>query len=196
VSFVLLPKLMRALRHRAPGIDLRLRSVDRGSVLQELRRGALDLAVGAIDGVPAAAVEIIPLFSERLVCVARRLHPALAPGIDAKAFAGFPHVLVSPRSDPHGFIDDALRRHGLERRVALTVPHFLAVPFIVAATDMVAALAERVALRLAATARIGIAPLPVAVAPWTVGLVRLKAAPPDAALHWFQELVREVAAEV
>jgi DNA-binding transcriptional LysR family regulator len=193
VSFVLLPPLLRALRRRAPGIDLRVRSVDRGTVLQELQRGEIDLALGAAEGA-SAAVEIVPLFTERLVCIARRGHPVLAA--DAAGFAGYPHVLVSPRSDPHGLIDDALRREGLERRVVLTVPHFLAVPFIVAATDMVAALAERVALRLAATARVGVGPLPVTVAPWTVGLARLAAAPPDAGLQWFQTLVATVAAEV
>ena len=71
-------------------------------------------------------------------------------------FANLPHLLVSPSGDTFGMVDDALREAGLKRRIVLTVPHFLAVPFIVGSTDLVALLAERVAIRLADASGISI----------------------------------------
>jgi DNA-binding transcriptional LysR family regulator len=115
----------------------------------------------------------------------------------AADFAAAPQLLVSPGGDAHGMIDAALQERALARRVVLTVPHFLAVPFIVAQSDLVAALAERVARRLAAAAVIDIAALPLAVPPWRIGLVRLADTPVDPALAWFaRELVPAVAAGV
>ncbi len=192
VSFVVLPSLMAMVRREAPGLDLRVHSVDSGSVLQRLRRGEVDLAIGPVQKAPAT-LEVVPLFLERLVAVARRGHPALGGKLSIADFAALPHLLVSPGGDAHGLVDEALTAHGLARRIVLTVPHFLAVPFLVEATDLVAALAERVATRLAATAAIEIGPLPVEAAPWTVGMIRPKGAVPDPALTWFMNAVAATA---
>lgn len=44
-----------------------------------------------------------------------------------------------------GWVDRTLERQNLQRHVAISVPHFLAAPFIVANTNLVVTLAERVA---------------------------------------------------
>src|SRR5580704_4072051 len=44
-----------------------------------------------------------------------------------------------------GYVDDALARHGLQRRVSIAVPHFLVAPHIVASSDLLLTMAERVA---------------------------------------------------
>jgi DNA-binding transcriptional LysR family regulator len=196
VSFVLLPALVERLRREAPGFDLRVRSAEPALMREALRRGEIDFALGRI-GREVSGLEAVPLFEERFVCVGRTGHPLLAAPMAAADFAAAPQLLVSPGGDAHGMIDAALQERALARRVVLTVPHFLAVPFIVAQSDLVAALAERVARRLAAAAVIDIAALPLAVPPWRIGLVRLADTPVDPALAWFaRELVPAVAAGV
>jgi hypothetical protein len=57
---------------------------------------------------------------------------------------------VSPRGRVLGNVDAALADLGLpERRVRLTLPHVLAVPAVVAATDGIVTLASRIGDRLA-----------------------------------------------
>jgi DNA-binding transcriptional LysR family regulator len=188
VDLTLMPPLMQAIRSEAPGFDIRLRAITRATVLPDLRRKEIDLAIGPIDAAPAA-LDMTPLFSERLVMIGRRRHPAMKGALSAKSFAALSHLLVSPRGDPIGSVDEVLREAGLARRVVLTVPHFLAAPFVIGATDLVAVMAERIAQRLATASRIAIRPLPVTVQPWTIGLARPSNAPSDPALDWLIALI-------
>jgi DNA-binding transcriptional LysR family regulator len=75
-SFVLLPALVERVRREAPGVDLRVRPIDRDSLVPDLDRGALDLGVGLLPD-PPDRIRATPLFEERLVCAARRGHPLL-----------------------------------------------------------------------------------------------------------------------
>jgi len=190
IDFTLMPKLLPAIREAAPGIDIRLRPVRQVTVLQELRRQEIGIAIGPMAAAPEG-VELTPLYTERLVLIARRGHPALRQELTPEAFAGLQHLLVSPGGDPSGFVDDALREAGLSRRVAITVPHFLAAPFIIGATDLVALLAERVARRLARAAGISVHDQPIAVPPWAIGLAHLPNGLSDPAIGW---LVKQISA--
>jgi DNA-binding transcriptional LysR family regulator len=185
---------MGELRRAAPSFDIRLRPTTRETALQDLRRQEIDFAIGPLAAAPNA-VTLFPLFTERFVMIARTGHPGVRKNITLKAFASLSHLLVSQSGEAFGSVDQALREIGLSRRIAITVPHFLGAPFIVGATDLVAVMAERVARRLAETADISVHRLPIEVPPWTVGLARLKGAPPDPAVEWLIGLIGTVAAE-
>lgn len=118
IGFVLMPKLLPRIRKAAPGIDIRLHPASRETALQQLRRREVDIVIGPMTA-PPDGVALLPLFSERLVLVARRGHPALRGKLTPEAFAGLPHLLVSPKGDAFGLADDALREAGLSRRVSL-----------------------------------------------------------------------------
>src|SRR6185312_6687592 len=87
------------------------------------------------------------VLKDRYIGIARRDHPMLKrKSLTLKAYAELPHLLFSPRGDPKGIVDEPLARlGGLTRRVVITVPHISAVPSIVASTDLVAVIAERLA---------------------------------------------------
>ena len=188
-TLVVLAPLLSRLQAEAPGVDLRVLPMDREGVSGAFDRGEVDLAVGHFPE-PPHRIETLALFEERFVGVARHGHPALAGGgPDLAAFAALPHALVSLRGDPHGLVDDALAPLGLRRRVAVTVAHFLALPFLVGASDMVGVLAERAALRLAGTVGLALFALPLDVPGFTVHLLcpRQLAQSPEVA--WLSGLV-------
>jgi DNA-binding transcriptional LysR family regulator len=86
------------------------------------------------------------LFRDRFVCIARRGHPlAKAKTLSLSSFTGAAHALVSPWGLDGGYVDDALARLGLQRKVAIAVPHFLVAPHIVASSDVLLTVPERVA---------------------------------------------------
>ena len=111
------------------------------------------------------------LFEERFVGVARADHPALRGPIDVATFAALSHVLFSPRGTGGGVVDTALTKLGVSRRIAMTVPHFLVLPHLIAASDHISSLLERAALRFAAILPLQLFELPIEVPGITIGML-------------------------
>jgi DNA-binding transcriptional LysR family regulator len=150
-AFVLLPPLIARLGVEAPHIDVRVKGMfGRDDAVSLLDSGEANLAIG-FPVEASARILIQSLLREGFVCVARRGHPAFAGGTNVEAFAAAPHLLVSPEGDRSGIVDQRLAALGLQRRVLLSLPQFLAAPFVVAGTDLVATLATCIGRKLAET---------------------------------------------
>jgi DNA-binding transcriptional LysR family regulator len=78
------------------------------------------------------------------VLVGRAGHPRLRRKPTLAQFGALEHVIVSPDGGKfHGVTDAALARVGMERRVVLSVPHFLFMRAALESTDLVGMLPER-----------------------------------------------------
>jgi len=141
-------------------------------------------------------VDLTPLFKERFVLIARDGHPALKRPLSPERFAALHHLLISPGGDPFGVVDQALRESGLTRRIVITVQNFLAAPFIVQTTGLVAVVPERLAKRMRSVADIGVRNIPVDIPPWTVGLARSKETLLDSFMEWLVRLISATASEL
>jgi DNA-binding transcriptional LysR family regulator len=108
-------------------------------------------------------------------------------------FVGLPHALVSPKGDTHGAIDVALQKVARMRKVVVTCPNFLAVPFLVGSSDVIAVIAERAAIRLADAAGLSLFELPIKIPGWSVyiGRARGRAAEPEIA--WLTNVIAAAA---
>jgi len=165
LELYVLPRLAGILGARAPGIDVRVSALA-GDWVGALQRGEIDLKLGRSYALPKA-LESEDLGDDAFACVVRRGHPARArPTL--RAWAGFDHLVIAPTAapgqEPSGAIDAALAERGLRRRVAMTVPHFLVAPFVVARSDLVLTAPARLVapfLRSLALRRIAL-PLPLA----------------------------------
>ncbi len=192
VQMAVLPGLVLRLRERAPGIDLRLRPMNRDTVCADLDSGVYDFALGIFDRLPQRLFGQ-PLFTDCYMSLLRADHPALRGRWTAERFAGLPHILTSLRDDAVGAVDAALSVLGLRRQIALTLPNFLVVPVIVGATDCVATLPKRVAEHLGPPMGCAVVEPPVDLSPWVTQLVwpaRVERSP----LHaWFRGEVSTVA---
>jgi len=195
-ELVLLPRLAARIAAAAPGIDLWVHAVpdDPGP----------PLATGAIDGVlaplrgsgwPAGCYEK-RLFAESFTCVVRDRHPAAAQRLTLARYCALPHILVAPRGTPGSFVDNALAAVGRTRRVAVAVPHFLVVPHVVAATDLVATLATRVVDALAPLVGLQRLAPPLELARFTIALIWHERAHHDPAQRWLRDQITAVAAEL
>jgi DNA-binding transcriptional LysR family regulator len=162
VDLVLLPELEAILSTEAPGVDLHAQPVPR-DVTAALREGRADLAIGGFDDVPSDLCAA-RLFEDRFVCLLRRGHPLGAAELTLERYVALTHILVAPRGEPRGLVDRALRARGLSRRVARTVAHFLAAPFIAARSDHVLTLPERLALPMARLLDLDVRPPPLPLA--------------------------------
>jgi DNA-binding transcriptional LysR family regulator len=188
---VLVAPLIAILRAEAPGVDLRCVSMPPADVIEALDRGTLDCALGGFHGIAAERVTRTLLFSDRFVGVARRDHPGLRRGrMTLKDFVATPQVLVSADGEVRGGIDEALASAGHQRRVVLSTPSFLALPWIVETTDLVGVLPERLALRLSAGAPLTAFELPIDVEPMTCSMLALAPIAKQPEMRWLLDRIR------
>jgi DNA-binding transcriptional LysR family regulator len=154
VSLLVMPPLMSRLAAEAPGLSVLVRSISNDEAAA-LERGDIDLCIGRL--IPARqGLYQQTLFSDRLLCMvaAERAPAKSAPAQSAsrrrrpftlKEYLARRHVLISPQGQGPGIVDLALAEQGLSRDIALRVPYFMTAPLIVARTDLVLTLPERVA---------------------------------------------------
>lgn len=168
IAALVLPPLIERVRAAAPGVDLNMRppSPDYAALLRD---GEADLGF-VVRRPDEAGIRARKLFTDRFVCVLRRDHPAGAQ-LDLATYLRLPHALVAPLGNPGNFVDSALAElgHG-RRRIALTVPHFFLAPALIAASDLVITLPERVARLVSREHPLRVVPLPMRMASFDVCL--------------------------
>jgi len=148
-AVVSLHRFLADLALRAPGVDLVVRPPEKGTT-EALASGAVDLVAGSAEQSPGGGISSHELYRERFVCLVRRDHPAIRTRLGIATYAKLSHVLVTPDEDP-GYMDRMLAEVGRSRRVAVRLPDYAGVGHVIASTDMVATVPERLARRLAET---------------------------------------------
>jgi DNA-binding transcriptional LysR family regulator len=162
-----LPVLMDALALTAPGVTLHVVAVTSASLKDDMASGRTDLALGLLPQLQAGFFQQA-LFRQPYVALMREGHPlAHAQGLTLSDFAQASHVRVMAAGTGHGRIDEAIRealeRQGLQRRIRLTVPHFVALGDVLGHSDLIATVPERFAQRVAGPFALTTRPLPLAV---------------------------------
>ena len=197
-DFIVMPLLVRELRARASGADIEVRPiVDAKVSLEQLEKGEVDAMIGGHLPLPRDGVRQ-RLFEERFVCLCDAEKGLVHETMDLAAYAARPHALFSAvgGDGAPAALDAILLRQGLRRRVVATLPHVMALPFVIAGTDLVAALAERVAHRLAAPAGIKVLPLPCEVSPFAIDLLHTRRATTTDAVRWLLGLITEIGGQI
>ena len=191
-SFVLAPLLLTLSQQAAPLLNVRLLGFEKDSAGTLLEQGAIEVALGVFSH-PPRQTRCEPLFEERFVGIARQGHSALEQGsMNLKTFTTLSHGLSTLRRDSVRAIDQTLREQHLERRIALTTPHMLVLPFVIASTDLVAAVPHRVALQLASICQLTIFELPVKTESWTVSMLWSTLSDQDEAARWLRDAIKTV----
>jgi DNA-binding transcriptional LysR family regulator len=194
VVTVLGSALDRLVRTQAPGVLLRFlpTAPDDAAVLRE---GAVDLAVGIYADLPPELRTRV-LFTDRFVSVLRKGHPAAKGRLDLETFLALDHLQVAPRGKPGGYLDELLERRGKRRRVTRAVPYFLSALQLVAESDAVLTISERMARRLGPSFDLVIAETPVPLKPYALSLLWHPRQDTSAEHTWLRKVFVEAAREV
>ncbi len=192
-SVVVAPKLAVHLASRAPGIDVRIVPTA-GHALELLDKAEIDVATASFSD-PPERFGRMTLVEDSYSCLVAKGHPLAERPVTLQRFAAARHLLVTPRGDARGFVDDRLAEKGLTRRVVMTVNHFSAAPGIVVASDLVLTAPTKIIERYLVD---GMVMLPAPVEPppvfrrldmvWHERLAR------HPAHVWFRETLQTVAA--
>lgn len=193
VQTTVIPPLVVALQKRAPAVRIALRHLDPPQLEAQMRSGEVDLALMTPAHGPSS-LRSRPLFDERYVLIGRPRHPRLRRGMSVAQFAQLDHVIVSLRGgDFTTPVDDGLAALGYRRNVALSAASFLVVPEIVAHSDLVALVPERLVRERRETLTIVECPLPVPG--FAVHMLWHERNHGHSGQRWVREVVMEVAGE-
>jgi DNA-binding transcriptional LysR family regulator len=190
--------LLRRVRELAPGVRLRLRLATPDKADDDRRLLGYDVLVAPAGFWPDGQPEVIT--RDRLVYVADPANPRLRDGtLTAADLQALPHAaarLPHPGADP---ATAALERLGVTPTIVVTTGGWLPLAFLVAGTDLVAAIPQRLARRVCTAAGVivatiadpPLAPIELIEAAWWHPMRAT-----DPALAWLRTTLREVAAQL
>jgi DNA-binding transcriptional LysR family regulator len=148
VQFAVIGRVAGRLAKEAPGLNLRVVAAQPQLGLEMLESNQVELVAGYYPE-PGANLRARFLFEEKVVCLVRANHPSLHRPWDLDAYLSYGHVNLSAHTRYFSErIDQALRAQNRSRRVALTLSSYLACPFAVGNSDLVATVPTSVAKAL------------------------------------------------
>ncbi|MFF9550768.1 LysR family transcriptional regulator [Methylobacterium fujisawaense] len=194
VQAVIIP-FLAALRVQAPHVRVAMQPIESARVNEQLARGELDLALLTPETTPDG-LHRLPLYEESYVCALGANHPAATRGtLTLNQFCALDHALVSYAGPAfEGATDQALSRHGRQRRVSVSVGSFMAIPDLLRTSDLIAVVPRRL---MSGLDGIALRELPLAVPGFTKCLAWHERTHHDPRQRWVRaQLARAVQTSV
>jgi len=139
-----MPVLIERCRTMAPNVEIA--SVRAGSIglKDEMETGRVDLAIGAFEDMSDALFQR-HLFRQAFVSMFRKGHPLASGTVDLARFTAAAHLVVDAAHSPYDRVNVLLEKAGVTANARFRVPHFTAVPYIVATSDLVVTVPQKLA---------------------------------------------------
>ncbi len=189
---LVVPKLLELFSNQAPYIDLRFITVEKESFVELLEDEVIDVALGTFAHLPNHILQE-KLLSERFVGVCRLRHPALVKGkVSLEKFTAFPHALFTLRRDATGIVDQTLAEQGLQRRIALTVPYWFALPTAIAASDLLTAIPSCLEKHFVQHYQVQSFEIPLKLPSWPISMAWSKLKDRDPANLWLRQIIHHI----
>jgi DNA-binding transcriptional LysR family regulator len=185
-----LPPLMAYLAREAPHCNLRCEPIPTDDVEAALEAGRCDLALGIFPSLERPALYRQQIFMHRLVCLVRADHPTVSSSrISMRRFLELSHAVVHPVGRSQELFEALLKEKNLTRRVQLKTGHFLSVPSVIAATDMIVTVPRSIAEYYIRLENLRIVEPPINIKPFAIQQFWHPRFHTDPAVRWLRESV-------
>jgi DNA-binding transcriptional LysR family regulator len=197
-EIVYLPRLIQRLHRDAPGVRLTVRRLARPRIYEELASGRIDLAVGWVDR--PSDLRRDDLFKENFVCIVRPGHPRVGRRLTLSQFTSEWHLVVGRHDagpemffrSTDGNLEQELANSVRQRKIAMVVPHFLAVPNIIANTDLLCVVPRQLGQVYVDYGQVRIVALPIKCDSFDVSQFWHKRFDTDQGNIWLRGLIRSL----
>ena len=189
---LLLRPLLRKVQAAAPGISIRAQC-GALNVLDPVQfTRSVDIAVSCV---PSRFKGFYQqrLFSDRDAVAMRRGHPLMSRRVSPEEFLRAAHVAVIGPEFTDDPVDIWLRQEGRERNVALSVPQYLQALHMVAQSDLIAVVSERLIRAHADALELEVVPAPLDVGTFDEYLLHPATTHADPGSIWLREAFLDVA---
>jgi DNA-binding transcriptional LysR family regulator len=136
-EIVFLPRLVETLGRQSPGNTVQSVSMRPDRLADGLKDGGVDLAIGYFPDLKGNDFFQQALFTHHFVCLVRADHHVKGKRLSMSEFLSLPHAVVRSEGRSQEIFEAHLEAAGLARKVAVTTPHFLSIPTLVARSDLV-----------------------------------------------------------
>ncbi len=195
VQFAMMSNLSELIQRTGGGISLDVKPANPEKIASWMESGLVDLGIGHLPN-PLESLRTKLLFREEQVCLFKRNHTALKREWNANLYCDLTHVSISPGgAGIYGArLDQALKSEGLKRRIGLTLPSFLAIPYVVAKTGYIATVPMTIAKHFSSFLPLTYLSLPFNLPAFEISMYWHERVHLDGAHKWLRQQV-EVAAE-
>ena len=158
--------LLQQLNTQAPGIRIRISNLDKATVMNALDNNLIDAVIDAELPLKSWHLEQ-NLYREEFVCVVK---DDFTTELSVSDYIKRSHILVSMRDDFQGAYDEILEKQQESRQVIWSTTHFMSVPLLLANSDCVALLPNRMAQQCAKAMNLKLFPPPIAIEGFAISL--------------------------
>lgn len=181
----LLPELVTTLHREAPGMRVQTAPLPHAQIADALETGAIHFALGFLPSVKGT--QRVELLSDRYAVLVRAGHPLLTKSkkrATVKDLRRLEYVAVRSHSETLRILQEL----GLDSRLVLTSEHFLALPTIIARTDLAVVMPHAIALGFINTERYALLSNALPRSTFTVSLHWSQRFEVDPAHQWLRRL--------
>jgi len=188
-SNLILSSISKAVHRSAPGVRIEVHPW--GGIPADSQE-----SVRIPDAVVACQTRDLPgfyrqrLFTDHDVCVMRAGHPLYGKKFNLKTFLEAPHVAVVAIEFSMDPVDKWLQEVGRPRCVAVTVPHYIEALHLVAQTELIAVIPERLVRMYASVLRLVMKTVPLDVGTFDEYLLHSARTHADPGCTWLRELIK------
>ncbi|WP_076999537.1 LysR family transcriptional regulator [Variovorax sp. KK3] len=199
VASVVMPELLATVRQSARNLRFTVMSGDIRRAPEFLRDGQLEFSMGFTQSKTDDLHQML-LYPQRIVCLASRAHPQIQGRLSFEQFIEQGHVVWG--ADPVPFpaiealVDDALALRGVSRNVVARVANLSTSAALVASSDLLAIVPQRMALDGVVSRRCQVLPLPFSTPAFDVRLIWHARWHRDRTHIWLRQLFRQCAASI
>jgi DNA-binding transcriptional LysR family regulator len=190
-SNLLLPSLSKQLQKIAPTVHVEVHSW-KGGLPDSRDNGKTPDAVVACQTPDLPGFYRQRLFTDRDVCVMRVDHPLSRKKLRLKTFLDAPHVAVEPVEFTADPVDTWLQELRYARKVALTVPHYIDALHLVAQTELIGVIPERLAQAYACSLKLVTRKVPLDVGSFDEYLLHPARTHTDPGCLWLRNLIKNM----
>lgn len=191
-ELVFLPSLLHRVTVEAPNVNVKSVSMSPQDMTEAMQRGQVDLAVGYFPDFAGGDMFQQKLFNSYFVCIARIGHPVVNGELTAKQFKELPHAVLQSGGRSQEIVEQYLKTHGIKRRDLLDCPHFLGMPRIIEATDLIATVPEQVGRIFASTAKLQVLKPPHPFPPSELRQTWHRCQNDDSGNKWLRSIVKQL----
>lgn len=185
-----LPALVNRVVALAPSVQIQILRIT-AETAKMLESGETDLAVGFMPELEAGFYQQL-LFDQTFKCVVRMDHPRIDAKVTTAAFRRERHVVITAAGTGHSLVERELETLGIQHRVALELPTLPGVGNLLANTDLVATVPERVAQMLTRIARVKALPPPFKLPRFAIKQHWHERFQLDPANRWLRSVISEL----
>ncbi|RJF96475.1 LysR family transcriptional regulator [Noviherbaspirillum cavernae] len=191
-EMVFLPKLLERIQREAPHATVASVTLPVQEIAAAIEAGRVDLAIGYFPDFQKNNFFQQRLFSHAFTCLLRRNHKIRGNQLTMQQFLNLGHAVIRAEGRSQEVFERYLEKKKIERRVVLSTPHFMSIPFIIGTSDLVATVPYAVGISFAEFAGIKLVKPPLEIPRFDLKQHWHRKYHEDAKNRWLRSIVADL----